>query len=479
MNQNFKLFRLLSTLSKKEWATLKKMTESNFFNTDPNLTRLLIHLKKYQPHFNSPHLTVEKLFKKIYPTLPYQRNKITDLMHHLSVLTEQLFLMNEVGKGTELRKHLLRKVYFKRNLFYDFELITEKEIRQLEKKTIINQSKYAKLIDCYGLRNDSPVNFRYKPGLNDIQVIMDLVDERFILEKLYWGVELLGQQKDFSEAYHIHFLEDALKKVASGKYPMVFRLFSEVIHLYQNNFTLKKFQAITILFSNHIDALAPSYQALLFKELINLSIIRFRIEGGNYNKETFKLYQLGLESGALIENGIIPDTRFINIVVIGSDLNEIKWIEQFIETYQSYLPKEAEERAVFLATAYLRFQQNQFEEARYLTQKIEPHDITYDMKMKELEIRCLYELFLQDKPNADIMLLSKMETFQHYLNETKKVRPTIAIRIKNFLSIIKLMTKARLNPNLQESDRERIIALMHAKNDVIAFKWLREKIEKL
>jgi hypothetical protein len=69
-----KLITLLSTFSKEEIKRFEKFSSSGYYNQGRNFKPFLTILKNYYPLYDSPNLTSEKIYKKLYPGKEYDRN---------------------------------------------------------------------------------------------------------------------------------------------------------------------------------------------------------------------------------------------------------------------------------------------------------------------------------------------------------------------------------------------------------------------
>ena len=79
--KNNKVFGILRTFSKEEFLEFGKFIASPFFAKGRNVIPLYRYLRKYYPGFDSPKMTHEEAFAKIFPgkkfSLQVLRNHLT------------------------------------------------------------------------------------------------------------------------------------------------------------------------------------------------------------------------------------------------------------------------------------------------------------------------------------------------------------------------------------------------------------------
>jgi hypothetical protein len=134
--QKTKLIALLKTFTKQEMKDFEKFISSPYFSPGRNLKPLFNVLKKYYPEFNSPNLTHEKIYRKLYPGKKYEKKKSE---HVLQVLVSEMMSLAEkfvVYDGFESGKFGFH--YY--SLLADEYL--DKNLLDLALKTVFRNSKF-------------------------------------------------------------------------------------------------------------------------------------------------------------------------------------------------------------------------------------------------------------------------------------------------------------------------------------------------
>ena len=119
-----KLIRLLKTFSGGEWKKFEKFAASPYFNGGRNYMPLVKELKKFSPGFESPRLTKEHLYGKIYPGKPFKETVVNTMLSGIYSLAEEFLVQHQLNNLPERPAMLIRE-FTKRKLFKDAEKIID------------------------------------------------------------------------------------------------------------------------------------------------------------------------------------------------------------------------------------------------------------------------------------------------------------------------------------------------------------------
>ena len=133
--ENLRLIKILSTLSQEEWKEFIKFVNSPYFNKGRNYSSLMKELKKFHPGFDSPKLTKEYLYKKIYKGKIYKETVMNTIISGLySLAIDFLVQIDHMHKEFEKNIGLLYQLS-SRNLTH----IHNTEFQKIEKKISENK----------------------------------------------------------------------------------------------------------------------------------------------------------------------------------------------------------------------------------------------------------------------------------------------------------------------------------------------------
>ena len=99
--QKTKLISLLKTLSKQEIFRLGDFIRSPYFNKNENNIRLAEAVLDHWPGFDSPEMTEEEIFKKIFPKEKFDYFKIKNIISDVYSLAAE-FLKISISQSRHL-----------------------------------------------------------------------------------------------------------------------------------------------------------------------------------------------------------------------------------------------------------------------------------------------------------------------------------------------------------------------------------------
>lgn len=116
---NYKLFTLLQGISSKEMKHLRKMVVSPYYLRHAKTIDLFDFLEPFHPDFNSPELSRENIYAQLYPNVPFNSQRLRDVMFFLLEVVEH-FLVNKYLKehAIEYRQILIRQLQKQRMFTY-------------------------------------------------------------------------------------------------------------------------------------------------------------------------------------------------------------------------------------------------------------------------------------------------------------------------------------------------------------------------
>ena len=107
----------------------------------------------------------------------------------------------------------------------------------------------------------------------------------------------------------------------------------------------------------------PSEIRDIYFVAINYCIRRLNTGTKMYVREALELYRLSLEAGYLLEDGIMPESTFGNIVSLALKLKEYDWAKSFLKKYQKQLHSNFQEPLFHFSMAKLLYEENEIEQS--------------------------------------------------------------------------------------------------------------------
>ena len=408
--KNNKVFGLLRTFSKEEFREFGKFIASPFFAKGRNVVPLYRYLRKYYPEFDSPKMTYEDAFAKIFPDKKFGLQVLKNLLSVMQKMSEEyLFEINirrdkldyYVHLGDELQNRR-QFIAAEKNLneglkeadnrgaemsyfYYSYTLEKLKDQMFLKRsddrsrtKTTHNLSSaflsyfITETKDVFESIHIMEYNSNLSPARNPLYIFM----KNFVKLDDYI-IYLRNSQPEFSEIdeMHIHLIKLCINGEDEASY-------LRLRELLRNNF-------------NKISRLEAFYTYGSLERIVTL----LELKSPKYKNELFEVYKEMLKYNIYrnTENGFISAARFTSIVVQAVAAGDHNWTNNFIKEYKNKILPEFRESRHKHALALLEFEQGNFEKALKLISRIKYEAFAFRYYLKSLQLKIYYELNMYDE----------------------------------------------------------------------------------
>ena len=238
------------------------------------------------------------------------------------------------------------------------------------------------------------------------------------------------------------------------------------------------FQRLQQNISQHLDLFRPSDQSSMVRYLINTTIQLYQKGKSGYLNNQFDLYELGLKKNLFLNDGLLPDGTFLNIIVTATVLGKLMWAEKFISEYAPMLPETKQVDAINLGKAYWYFSKLEFKESLNLLRQIESSDLQYLLRIKSLSLRNHFELFLDDDTYYELVSYES-KAFQKFLRRHEFLSEDRILSYIKFISFIRKLASLKTNFQLSDKKLQKLKGKLHHEDSIIAKSWLEDKLTQL
>lgn len=470
--RNSKLYSILEYFNKYEQNKLRKYLMSPYFNKHEVIINLFESLINYINTEFEGEILKEDLWETLYQGEDFDdvryRKHCSDLLKLVEgFLAQQTYEENPIHQATYLIEAVGKKKMEK--LFNS----SMKSARRLSEQQLHKPASfYFYQYQIEKNYNDLSQHEFKRAKKSNVEEILNNLDNFFIAEKLKWYSSVLSQQFVMPHEYKLLFIEEIISHIKKIKYKetppisIYYQIYLTLIEeeKIEHYFNLKKLLSIHGLEF-------PLFEAKrIYDSALNYCIRKINKGKFDFLKELFDLYVDLLKKEIIYTDGKLSPWDFKNIVSCSLNLRKFDWTENFINSYNKYLPDEFRENAVSFNLAQLYFYQKNYEKVVPLLHTVEYEDFSYNLNSKSILLMTYYEV---DEIEP---LYSLMESFRAYLNRHKNFPIE---RRKIYTNLIKFTKKlTRIEP--RDSS-----ALKKLKEDVektkvlYSKKWLLEKIAEL
>lgn len=408
-----KLFNLLNKLNKRDLTKFHNFVSTPVFNQRSDVKLLLqTWIKNKGRKYPAP-----EYWALLFPEQPYSMKKWNLLTSRLFKLLEEYLAFVEIRKNESLKKYYLAKAY--RNIQQEklFKEAIRDAGRALEKQAYRNAEYLQVQHELSFEKYDYVISINRKEKTN-LQEVSDHLDAYILAAKLRQACYALSREVIKQEKYQIGFLKETLDYIEAT--PSYLNIPTIAVYYYC-------YQAISVVDSEHFFQklretittyqryFPPSEMRDIYTLTINYAIRRLNTGTELFAREALELYRLSLEQGYLLEDGILLESAYSNIVSLASKLNQHEWAEGFVHEYKNHLKPAFKAPLFHFNLGRLYYEQGQLENSLQELIKVETKASFLLLGARILQLKIYYELEEFDP------LDSLLESLRVYLQRSKNL----------------------------------------------------------
>ena len=476
-----KLIRNLEKLSRKEMTRFKEFVFSPYLNKHEEVRRLVAYLSEAYPRLDEKKCKKELLYKSVFDSGKYSEKQLAPVLTYTQRLLEQFWAYEEFREDTYFQQYLYLRQLRAQQAFGPFErLFTElKEKPEPAPCLGADQTVMRYLLAGEGERYWSQSN---KPEFEgSFQKKQEELDEFYLTQKLKDACEAIFRQEMKRDEQPPRLLEAVLQEVEEN--------FEKYQHVPQ---TITHYMIYRMLTGNDPDFYQQALDVFqkweksfslvevsdLYNQFKNYCLIRINQGDQAFLDNLFGLYQYQLDQGLLLEEGVMLEWNYKNIVAAGLRLKQHEWVRKFIEDYKDKLAPEFKDNAFRFNLASYHLSLKQPHEAMLLLREVEYRDLRYNLGAKTMLLQTYYELEEYDP------LFSLTESFRQLLMRDKTMSENFR---KGYYNLFRLTRKAAylrsrldyLSADKARLELDRIRESLVKTTDVFSRAWLDEQLNAL
>ncbi|MEM6964148.1 MAG: hypothetical protein AAF573_05230 [Bacteroidota bacterium] len=356
-----KLFYVLQSLDAREKSKLKSFLQNDFFNKRKDVQLLFTTWMEAKGRTHPPAFYWEKIF----PDRAFSKKDWHLLTSRTLKLVEDFLSVKILLQSPTDKKFFLAKAYRKIKKEKWFKGAVRDTAAALEKQNYRSTTYLQQKHDLAYEEYDYIQSFNRKERTN-LQEVSDSLNAYFLAAKLRQGCIAISRKTINQETYEIDLLAEVLAFVHSNpdclKVPaiaMYFYCYKAITADANETYFLQLRNQIE-LFQNNFP---PSEIRDIYFVAINYCIRRLNTGTKMYVREALELYRLSLKAGYLLQDGIMPESTFGNIVTLAIKLKEYDWVKSFLEKYQTQLHPNFQEPLFHFSMAKLLYVENKLEKS--------------------------------------------------------------------------------------------------------------------
>lgn len=426
-----KTLTLLRYFSQKKLNQFLDFVASPYFNKNQQLLDFANYLATFHPSFPEESLALEAIPSYILGPDKCNKKELSYLKSNLNKLLKAFIGQQHYQEDANIQELNALQGLMKMGADdYAPMLNTFKhKLDQLEKPG--NEELWLQYTVSDLLRGE----LSNKPA--DVEVILqesiNRLDEYYLINKLSYGIEIQNRQQviQFAPSFQNHLM-DQIEAFLGSREEMGPRLslYYQLYLCFKYKGEEAHFYQLVHLLQQHQLKIEPTECRSMYLATINICLRQMRIDYPTYATICLGLYEEGIRTKILFERGLLTEWTYRNAIKIGLRLERYHWTENFIHTYNPYLPTDAQKNALHSNLAEVAFSQKDYDQTFEHLHKIKINHFRYHLSTKILLIKTFYET-----ENID-SCLSALGAFTVYLSRLKGVSSAVKKNCQHFCQLL-------------------------------------------
>ena len=408
------LLQIIKSLDKRDMRELHKVVRSPYFNQREDVILLFDWIVK---SINSklPDLSKEKVFEKIFSNKKYNDVLMRQIMSYLYKIIQKYLITEGVLQNDMESQVYLTHALKQRNADKIVEKQLTDSLQIIDNQSFKNSNYHYVKYKLYVENYEYHINKGRNTDIN-LQNLTDELDFFYFTERLRQACITHAYQivskRNFSQPLIKYVIEQI--KLLESIPPSVSAYYYTYLALTDTD-NKEHFQKLKIIINQNGHLFPENEQRDLYLFATNYCIKKLNNGEKVFGREALELYRMGLDNKVLLENGILWHYVYKNILMLAIKSEEYEWAERFLHDFKQYLPEKERENIFQYNLALFYFRTGKYDEAMVLLQKVNLHDVLYNLDARRLLARIYYEL---DEINA---LHSLIESSKVYLHRQKGI----------------------------------------------------------
>lgn len=480
---------IIRKLNEDEIQELRLFLSSPYFNRKRKIEQLYELIISNINLLDDKEITEEVLFKPIFGNDKFSYSFLRNLMSELLRLCEIFLVVNNLKScsfsDSRFNRVLLNE-YNTRFLDKHFELKLRKIREEYSARKI--DSDY---FDVLGKLESENIAFHlYRSSMNEVPGhLLKRAEYNFIhiLQLLeYDMIDLKVNQVAFNLDYDSELVPSLMNAIDTGR--MLGALesgnseFKEEIEIRlrlirlcddmkddENYFRLKD------LIFERIESYTNAERSNMLIKLKNYCAFRIYNGDNDFHEEKFLLLKKELETIKYNQDNAGPlfATIYLEIIQKAILKNDLEYACEVIEKFTKELESSKQETVSNMARAWIEFEKKNFERTLHHLSQVNAFNLFLKINTKLLYMKTYFEM------NALETGLSSVDSFRHFLKETKELGSSRRENLERNIEIIRRIYKMKLNPEKYRTIDVDDLRREVEKSEIFYTEWYLDKIREL
>jgi hypothetical protein len=463
---------ILPALTASERLALRKWLASPFVNHRTDVLKLY-KILEYALESNRLHkVSKAKVWRRIYPGEPFDRDRINHLFSFLLKKIERFLAFAEWENDVDglVQRLYLCRALRKRGLPAAFERHAERLEAVLNASPHRHAAHFLVRHQLAGQRFHHGAVAR-RGGREEARQAVEALDRYYAIENLGWACTLQSLQTLSSEPLPFSPLTAPVLELAEQA-PVDDNSAATILY---ESFQLlaapepePHFERLKLLLLERSDVFPGAESRDQYMAAINYCIRRHNRGDRTYTREAFDLYRIALDRGVLVENGRMPAYTYTNINLLAHVAGESVWALGFLERYRPALPAAERDNTYRYNLAFHHFRGGRYGAVLDLLQQVEFSEVFVSLDVRKMLLRSYFEL------GEYAALDSLLASFRTFLRR----RHELGYHRESYLNLLKFTKKLVRAVHASPRRRKMLADAIRAERAVAEREWLLQKVEQ-
>lgn len=474
--QNTRIYKILISFERKLLNRFGKFLNSPYFNMNSAVVTLGEEMIKAIKEGS------EVQSKEYYWTLiqgkelAYDDIKFRKLCNELLERLERFLINEQLDSEPLLQANLLLQSVKRSKINHLVDKQIKKSNRLIEREIDKSAEYYLRVYFNKKILQSLKTNYEKKAdiknALNKLSYkdLSQNLDSFYVIEKLRHATDVLTWRKLYKTDIEldIGFTLDLISKYDLDAVPAV-NVYVLMYKLMSGDGAHEEYEKLKSISEQFIDNFPKEEQREIIDVLLSFVIKDVNKGDTKAVAEMVSLYEWGIDTEIILNNGYLSPTTFRNYVVGALRLGLYDQVERFIHSKSDLLEESGRENAVNFNLSRLAFYRKNFEDVLLYLNKVNYDDVWYSVNSRTYLLAVYFELKEYDALEA------QMESFIAYLRREKSIQDLKRSSHHNFALKLRTLYKYLNNKERLRQIRTEIVEDKNVFNKT----WLLEKIDEL
>lgn len=479
--KNSKIASIFRSFKKDDFISFEKFMKSPFFPKRRDVSGFYSLLKKYHSEFD---VSKEMFYGELFQGRRYDERKMKNLSAQMVKLAEEFLIFSALKQDERMKSKLLAEEYIKRQNHKMFER-SVKTIEEIDSNRkfdsgecysyeqnilLMKTENYNNKNDYFRAISSKIANTDYTAATFLIKYLRSLCDtDAAISYNIDYETPLL---KAFRENFDLEKIFNS-PEIEASKFGVILKIYYLAYKAVIDFENKENYYSFKKIFYENIHLFSVSEKFLLFNDLTSCCWNNRSAGNHEFGPEQMNIYKdmMQMDAWRSEASGYLQVALYRNIMFMALILKEYEWLSGFITNDSSKLHPEFINNMESYAWTHYYFETGKLESALTHSAKVQYDFFAFKLDIKHILLKIYYELNLFDQA------YSLLDTYKHFLRETKEVSDHHKIWHEGFIIIYTKMLKVKSMEEYTEA--ENLNYEFENLKHIMSKGWVVREIKKL